>query len=938
MKNKLEFTDEQKKAIEHEKGHLRILACAGSGKTEIVSQRIARLIQKGIKPKTIVAFTFTNKAADELKGRIKMKIDEINVGNPLKEIADFGDMFIGTIDAFCFYILKELLPSYKSYDILEEASRIAFISRFYHQLGLENLGNKRYSNTTQFANDVDMVRRERINVDKLRNQEFVKCYKRYIDLLNKEKFLDFEGVIHTLLLHLEDKSILQRLGETVKHLVVDEYQDVNDSQEKLIREISKVCDSVCVVGDDDQCLYHWRGSEVNNIVSFEKRYQAKYSVITVPLLVNYRSTEGIIHTARKFISKNMNREKKEMEHWGNSSREYEEGDICHKHFEKEEEEFEFIMNTINHLKDSDYTEKNGKNFSLSYRDIAILVRTNEDAAKIISWLEEKGIPAVSEEGKSALESPEAILALKCISYLAGFDYFKHERFTSLVKQKITKEILKEEYNLVYPKEEFKEADVKKFLSIIEFLKKRINTIKRKSKDYLPDKFTFQNIFHFILCAFGADRFDFNKEKYEYQLFNLSVLSQAISDFESVYRRLRVKELGGFLHFIATYGEGKYRETTHSDASVMDRVRVMTVHKAKGLQFPVVFMPCRVKKGGYFPGFSFIGDDEYNSAKYEGTEEDERRVWYVAMTRSEKYLFITSSKNRIGKKRASNPHEFIEEFDKKYISSNLNQKIKHSSLEKRPQHYNELYPTSFSEISAYKRCPYDFKIRHKLGLNAGVPVTFGYGTNIHNILNIIYKEFKKRPPTEKEIDRLVEKNFYLRYATEQIKNNMVIAGKKIIKRYVDLFASDFKNVLETEKRFEFVLGEASISGQIDLIKKVNDVNQVVGIEIIDFKTDKDGPYERDYQTQLRLYTIACMESLGLDPKKASIHHLDKKTKQEIEDKVDISKEQLELTKKELSSNIGQINKEYFPAKPKKKVCEYCDYRFVCSKKCCRTVIK
>lgn len=930
------LTDEQIKAIDHHKGHLQILACAGSGKTEVISARIARMIcEKHIQPKTIVAFTFTNKAADELKARIRKKVDELQSAKVAPEVADLGDMFVGTIDSFCFYMLKELAPEYKSFDILQEASRIAFISRFYYGLGLKKLESPaagRYTVTTTFASDIDLVRREGLDLATLKNQDFAACAKKYVELLRKERFLDFEGVIGTLLSEMKNETHMRELHSKVKHLVVDEYQDVNRSQETLIEIMSVGCDSVCVVGDDDQCIYYWRGSESKNIVDFQEKYSKNYDVTTLPLLINYRSTDAIVHTARSFIGMNRSRIKKEMQHWAETFKKHNRGDIFQFHFPNEETEFGFLVQHINALNGSDYVDGDGKKFALGMRDVAILVRTNAEAARLKEFLAQQNIPTVSDEGDSAITSPESVLALKAIAYVGGFQYFRYVRFARTTRIDITVDDLCKEYSQVFPKADYPEANEKYFRTAVEKIKKKIDITKKKEKDYLSDKFTFQNIFHLILNAMGAERFDFNRAGYDVLMFNLSVLSQAISDFESVYRRLRVKELSGFLHFIATYGEMNYREA-NGDAGIVDAVRIMTVHKAKGLQFPAVFLPCRITTSGHGSTHSFVDQTEYDAQKYEGGDEEERRVWYVAMTRAEKYLFITGSELRIGYKNKTKPHRFVTDLDRKYISSSDAPKLTRSGLNPRVAHYQELYATSFSDISSYKRCPYDFKFRHEFGLNAGVPVTFGYGTNVHNVLNIIYKKFKDRPPTKEEVERLVEQNFYFRYATDEIKKNMVKAGKKVIQRYVDLFSTDFKNVLETEKRFEFVMGDASISGQIDLIKKMNDANEVVGIEIIDFKTDKDGPYERDYQTQLRLYAIACMEALGLNPKKASIHHLDKKTKAEIEDSVDISKPRLDETKKELNKQVSLILEAKFPAKPKDDTCKMCDYRFVCSKKTC-----
>ena len=238
-----------------------------------------------------------------------------------------------------------------------------------------------------------------------------------------------------------------------------------------------------------------------------------------------------------------------------------------------------------------------------------------------------------------------------------------------------------------------------------------------------------------------------------------------------------------------------------------------------------------------------------------------------------------------------------------------------------------FPTSFTQISSFERCPQDFKLRHVFGYNAGVPVAFGFGTNIHNILSVIHTGYirEQKLPTDTDIDRIFDRMFKLRYATKPIAEPMKKSGINIVKNYVKLHKDDFKRILETEKNFEFVIDEALIAGQIDLLKKVDDKGKVTEVEIIDFKTEKkDGVYEVDHTRQLRFYAIACLKSLGLKPKKAFVHHLDKNTKTEV----DISKKNLDETKEVIREGIKKVLSRKFPAKPEKEICTDCDYKVIC----------
>jgi DNA helicase-2/ATP-dependent DNA helicase PcrA len=934
-----EYTDNQKKAINHDNGHLRIIACAGSGKTQVISQRIANLIKKGVPSNKIVAFTFTVKAAEEMKHRIR-KILEKECPNK----SDFGDMYVGTIDAFCFQILQDLEPKYKNYDVLEGAQRVAYLSKpmNFNRLKLWELKNygkgdkalAHYTVIDRFLKTSDIIMMERINPENIDNEHFKKGYFEYIRMLEEDKWLDFPSITRTLLDILNKKPNTKKLlHDKIKHLVVDEYQDVNKIQEELIEIISEGADSVCVVGDDDQCIYSWRGSHINNIINFDKKYGEKCKVTDIPLDINFRSTEAVIHTAREFIKKNKNRlHIKEMKASDTLKLKYEKGDIIYHLVETEKEELEYIYNKIEELINTDFIDKKGNPFSLSYGDIAILVRRNAYAPKVLDYLTKKKIKCIAYSGDTVFNREEVRLAMDCISYV--FSCRKYEHYSS---EPPTIDELKNDYQKVFNKNDFPTAEVNDFENEINKVKSEVDRILEKEKDkkdYLGD-LGLQGIYHKILSALGGQRFDFG-DVYNY---HLAVLSSAISDYESVWKRLRAIEVKDFFQFAKSFGENNYTDTQHDDTSLIDAVKVLTIHKAKGLEFPVVFLPDMVKHRKNRSLHPFISDNLFPVDLYLGNDEDERRIFYTAFTRSEKYLIMTGSHKQLNKdggynKRDYPIHPFVEELDKKFISSDL--KLERNSSGHPPRIIKDgIFPTSFSQITTFDRCPHDYQLRHVYGFNAGVPAGFGYGTNIHNILNIIHNKYirKKKVMSDDEIDKLIDDVFFLRYATDAIAENMKIGARRVIKNYIRIHKKDFNKILETEKRFEFVLDEAIISGQIDLIKKVDEEGILQEVEIIDFKTEKnednDELYRIDYEKQLRLYALACLESLGLSPNKAVIHHLDKKLLFR-KSKVDIRKEKLNETENQIKQSVTKILNKDFKANPS-KLCKECDYKYLCSKK-------
>lgn len=916
-------------AISHRTGHLRIIACPGSGKTEVVSQRIAGLIEEGASPRSIVAFTFTEKAAEQLKTRIRGILQE---RCPTR--ADFGDMFIGTIHSFCFQILKEIDPTYRSFDVLDDARRVAFVSKgqnYFGKIGLVRLKNahhlRHYETIDKFLDSADIVMTEDIDPARLSDKRFAECYLAYRKVLEEEKYFDFSSIMHTFVSVMKSDPDKRRLlHERIKHVVVDEYQDVNRIQEQLVELLSEGADSVCVVGDDDQNIYHWRGSDVEIIRTFKSRYEGKYDVKDVHLSTNFRSTASIIHTASSFIRHNNRRLAKKMMPSESLERKYEDGDIVHRHFPDDNSEFSFIADKIVELHGTDFLDKCNRPFSLSYSDFAILVRTNDDAARIVDFLDAKGIKCIAYSGTSVFERPEVLLAMNCIAYV--FDCPAYPGYSTEVPKL---EDLKRAHSQVFDSAHYPEASASSFAAGLEKVKRQAAKIIAKGeKDYFGD-LGLQGFYYKILNAMGAEDFDLG----EVQNYNLASLSLAISDYESVWVRLRASEVKWFFGFVQAFARRHYAETVHSDTTIIDAVHVLTIHKAKGLEFPVVFIPNFEKKQRRRNNTTFVDDSLYDIAKYQGDIEDDRRVYYTAMTRSEKYLFITGSERQSNRVKSYEPHPFLHEIDKQYFSDTLSVSKSRSGHPPKVRTVGT-FPTSFSHLSCYGRCPQDFRLRHVFKYNAGVPVTFGYGTNIHNALNIIHTDFirAKKVPTEDQIDAMIDRIFKLRYATDKIAENMKKATKRVVKDYVRLHRDGFNRMLETEKKFEFVMQDALISGQIDLLKRVDEKGNVTEVEIIDFKTDRnDSVYKQDYEKQLKFYAIACLESLGLKPERAYVHHLGENKTTDVS----ISPPELEKTRQEIREQVANIMSRKFPASPKKSLCSDCDYRVICPYKKFKTGI-
>jgi DNA helicase-2/ATP-dependent DNA helicase PcrA len=240
---------------------------------------------KGIMPRNIAAFTFTDKAAAELKSRIALLCR-----NKLGEVNGLAEMYVGTIHGFSLELLQTYMHRFLKYTVLDEVQARLLVDRLSTQSGMKDLGLQRYRDSSLYLDVLEVIREAKVDLEKLKDHPVLQALEKYEDLLDKRAYLDYTKIMTEAVEALSaDDDLKAKIRDRVKYLVVDEYQDVNPLQEALIRLLSKLGANVCVVGDDDQAIYEWRGTDVENILSFEKRYP---NVKVVRLEENFRSSKG----------------------------------------------------------------------------------------------------------------------------------------------------------------------------------------------------------------------------------------------------------------------------------------------------------------------------------------------------------------------------------------------------------------------------------------------------------------------------------------------------------------------------------------------------------------------------------------------------------------------------------------------------------------------
>ncbi len=892
-------------------GNLQIIACAGSGKTEFVSARIAYMVSHGIaRPGNIVAFTFTEKAAKELKFRIRSKIRS-RMGHQ----ADIGDLYVGTIHSFCFELLKEFVPGYRGFDVLDEGKRYAFISSIGRELDLDGLRawletkeKQPYGSTKEswaigtFIRNVDMVREEmKRPEDVARYPGFVEAYNTYEKILHEKRFLDFSAMMSRSVEHLaRDKKVLKDVRGRFTHITVDEYQDVNPIQERLVNLLTGTNGNLCVVGDDDQSIYQWRGATVNNILTFRERYD-NVSVYRLP--VNYRSTDGIIGLGNDLISRNSKRLDKSMKSSGKAA---EKGDIYKIAFYDQHDEVRFIVKRIKHLVGTRWVDKSGSERGLAYSDIAVFFRSVRfDSKPYLEAFTEAGIPyAVSGVG-GLFDTPEIRTVFSIFSFLADADN----------KGEWTPEAICGDASC-----HFSIPRKAAFVRGLNELKERLRGAKRIS---------FQEVYADILILLGINEEARHGPIHEVEMYNLGRFSRVLADYEGTRSYCTYNDISRFCWFIRHFAEGSYDAGTGEDPTLLiDAVRVMTLHGTKGLGFPVVFMPYSIKRPEHGLASGFLDPDTFDLSRYKGGKEDERRLFYVGLTRSKKFLCITTPTKVIGKKLPKDPSPFFTELEDRYcMTGAYDDPTKRKKLPSNPAADDYQFPTSYSQLSDYIRCAYDYKMRYIYNFNPVLVQAIGYGRQVHNVLNMLHKQAQDegRVPAEGDAARLVDEHFFLRYAADRQQEILKKAALRSVLRYLELWKDDFSLSLKTEHAFEMDVENALIAGSIDLLKRKDGTANT--LEIIDFKTGNERRLEEELMLQVRLYTVAAREALSLDVDRAYVHFLDEKKNDRVE--IGTGQAELDNAMQTIRTAVTGVTKRHFTRRTKdKRICGDCDWRRLC----------
>jgi len=624
----------QKEAVQTTEGPLLVIAGAGSGKTRVLTYRIAYLIsEKDVKPYNILAITFTNKAAKEMKERVT---------SLLGKMAE--ETWISTFHSLCVRILRydiDKIQYDKNFVILDASDQKTLIKECQKEL---NIDDKNYpqgyllSEISHAKNNLlspeDYTKRYQAD---FRLSKVAQVYELYQKKLKNENALDFDDLImQTIRLFMENPDVLMHYQEKFRYILIDEYQDTNPAQFTLVSMLAAGFGNICAVGDDDQSIYAFRGADMRNILEFEQTFPGAK---VIKLEQNYRSTSNILNAANEVIKNNVGRKSKKL--WtenGTGSK------IQFNHAQNEREEARYIIDQIKHLHETENRE---------YRSFGVLYRINAQSRIIEDYLMSEALPYKVVGGMKFYDRKEIKDIIAYLRFIYNpADFISMKRIINEPKRgigktsidNIQKYMSQNDVNCWYVLDHIQEIpDISRSTTAIrEFTEsiKEFSLMANNGENPVSD------LIKAILEKTGYINVLRNEETIENQT-RIENIMEFIAVAEEYEREAETPNLSDFLENIALVTD------MDENSEDSDYITLMTIHSAKGLEFPVVFIPGMEE--GIFPGYRSIGSD--------ADIEEERRLCYVGITRAREQLYISCSRMRtlFGNTSCNAPSRFIEEI-------------------------------------------------------------------------------------------------------------------------------------------------------------------------------------------------------------------------------------------------------------------------------------
>lgn len=969
----LEFTDPvsqiveglnpaQKQAVLHDEGPLLIVAGAGTGKTTVITKRIAYLISaKKALPREILALTFTDKAANEMEERVDRLI-------PYR----LNDVWISTFHSFGDKILREyafeigLSPSLK---VLTLPEAVVFMRQHLFEFKLDYY--RPLTDPTHFVgslltafsrakdedispNEFEKIAKEKLGLAKTSDEkeeakkmlEVAQSYQTYENLKLLHGFIDFgDQVIFSLKILKEHPSILKKISEKFKTILVDEFQDTNYAQFSLLKLLSQTHRNITVVGDDDQSIYKFRGACLSNILSFRKDYPEAKEIV---LQDNYRSTQEILDSSYKLIQHNNPHRLEYCDQISKSLRAIKGSgmEARYHQFENLFAESEFVTEEI---------KKRITTGDKEPKDFAILVRTNAAAEPFMKSLNLEGIPWRFSGNAGLYDQEEIRMALAFLRvldqpgdsaslyYLASSSLYQLDPEDLATLAQISTRSHKPLYEIFKNLKDYEKDDQ---IKINPETKNKIEKIVREIKKFralaakIPTGYVLYQYFELngIFKKLGSsnDTLSFQQAQNFHKFFEL------IKRFSQVAQYDRAHFFIEYLEALRIAGEDP--ESSQADLDE-NAVNLLTVHAAKGLEFPIVFLVGLEQ--GHFPlndrGYPIeIPESLIKDVLPEGDVhiQEERRLAYVGMTRAKKELILCSAKD-MGKKKLWKPSQFIlEALDKPQINEKalkfnpldslkiFSVEIKENKIfkpETKPSEMALKTSLSVTSVEDYLKCPLKYKFSKILKIPVLMHHTAVFGMAIHEALkgyHLFRKDFKKMS-LEKLLELFKSAWQSVGFISREHEDKRFKEGVKILKSYYKKEEKSLKVPYFVEQDFKMRVEENTIRGRWDRVDKDQD-----GITIIDYKTgdvkdQKEADQKANASIQLLLYAASFREQFGELPSKTVLYFV----KRDILGSAIPKEEKIEKTLLATKKVIQGIKKEEFNPTPGYH-CRWCAFEKIC----------
>lgn len=970
---------EQKQAIGHGAGPLLIIAGAGTGKTTVVTERIADLIiNRQVPSDNILALTFTDKAAGEMQDRVE-------------RILPFGyvDLWVLTFHSFGQRLLQshaldvglsndfKLLSQTEQWLLIREhldafdldyyrplGNPTKFISalvKHFSRLKDEDISSAEYLKHAKALSKGISKKSEEEQAEAKRIMELAKAYGIYNQLLLDHNALDFgDLILYTLRLLRERPVILKQYQEQFQYILVDEFQDTNWAQYELIKRLAAPRNNLTVVGDDDQSIYKFRGASVSNIMNFKKDFPDAQVVL---LTKNYRTKQSILDLAYGFIQKN-NPDRLEVTMHALDGVTIDKklraqraglGEVGLIHVQTQEAEARGVAEKIEELR--------AKDSALKWDAFCVLVRANDHAEIFINEFERRGWPYMFLAARGLFTKP---LVLDLLAYLRLIHNY-HE--SAALYRVLTMPIWGIEHNDIM---EIAHQAKKKTRSLYEALHHLDSlTIRQPSQAGIARLIT-------MIEEHAKAAADKPVGEVLLRFLNESGYLQSITREETLQSQQQTALLRQLFKVIESFQQGD-TSANHGQASVgnflryidhvtdsgdsgslerdmetgPETIKIMTVHSAKGLEFPYVFVGNVVEQR--FPGLDRkdpipVPDALVREILPQGDAhtQEERRLMYVAVTRARDGIYFTLAEDYGGQRRKK-PSSFMYELG--LLTPPVKAEAKRLPLPARefqptPQQAKETAAYvarekqySFTKLETYNTCPWKYRFAFVLQVPKRGNHALSYGSSVHKTLYNFFALWKERqknddapnpPVSQEELLTIYNQSFIDEwYHSKKMRQEYFIKGEVALKTWYEKIVKNPPQVLRLEQVFNLKVDEFVINGAIDRIDQIgiDEKTKKPMVKIVDYKTGKvKEKFEKDDKYQLLIYTLAVQDPNSIDGevKELEYYFIDENVSRIMEPNEKDATAALDWVR----DTVQKIQSGDFRPTPNPVICGHCDFREIC----------